>query len=120
MNKVQGQNSTIDKEVGIPIGGRILHGNLAVPDSARGVVLFAHGSGSSRHSPRNREVASVLQEARLGTLLMDLLTAEEDEADRRTGHLRFDIGLLGARLVAAVDWAAAQPWGEDTALGLFG
>ena len=98
----------------------MLDGDLVLPRDALGIVLFAHGSGSSRHSPRNREVASVLQEARLGTLLMDLLTAEEDEADRRTGHLRFDIGLLGARLVAAVDWAAAQPWGEDTALGLFG
>src|SRR5438270_11418818 len=68
MNKVQGQNSTIDKEVVIPIGGRILHGNLAVPDSARGVVLFAHGSVSSRYCPRHRYVAQVLQEARLGTL----------------------------------------------------
>ncbi|HEY7411241.1 MAG TPA: hydrolase, partial [Vicinamibacteria bacterium] len=79
-----------------------LEGDLVLPPHARGVVLFAHGSGSSRHSPRNRHVAARLQEAGLGTLLMDLLTPEEERSDARDGHLRFDIPLLARRLEAAV------------------
>lgn len=90
--------------VRIPAGGVTLDGDLVVPPGARGAVLFAHGSGSSRHSPRNRFVARVLQGAGLATLLMDLLTPEEEAVDRRTAQLRFDVGLLADRLVAATDW----------------
>lgn len=98
----------------------VLEGTLALPDEASGVVLFAHGSGSSRHSPRNRYVAGSLQQAGLGTLLMDLLTREEEEVDRLTRHLRFDIDLLASRLTGAVDWLAAQPRTGSLAIGLFG
>jgi dienelactone hydrolase len=84
------------------------------------VVLFAHGSGSSRHSPRNRFVAEVLREGGLATLLVDLLTVEEEAVDARTGHLRFDIGLLAGRLVGAIDWLAEQPESRDLRVGLFG
>src|SRR5205085_10846214 len=87
---------------------------------ARGVVLFAHGSGSSRHSPRNRRVASVLNQARLATLLMDLLTPDEEAIDVRTAHLRFDIGLLAERLVHATDWVTRQPDTRDLRAGYFG
>src|SRR4051812_27376080 len=85
-----------------------LDGNLTLPPAARGVVLFAHGSGSSRHSPRNRFVAHVLQEAGLGTLLLDLLSPEEEVAEARTGHLRFDIALLARRLIVATEWLAGS------------
>src|SRR2546422_941436 len=98
----------------------ILEGNLALPENAHGIVLFAHGSGSSRHSPRNRFVARSLQERELATLLMDLLTAEEEALDAYTGHLRFDIGLLAQRLVAATDWVAANPETHDLPIGYFG
>ena len=97
-----------------------LDGDLAVPAAATGVVLFAHGSGSSRHSPRNRYVASVLGEAGLATLLADLLTSEEEEIDRRTRHLRFDVPLLAARLVAMVDWLGSRPETAGLEVGLFG
>src|SRR6267143_6784756 len=120
MNKVQGQNPTIDKEVGIPIGGRILYGNLAVPDSARGVVLFAHGSGSSRYSPRNRYVARLLNSAGLATLLVDLLTPDEEARDERTAQLRFDIDLLAERLIGATDWLTAHPDTRALRIGYFG
>jgi len=83
-------------------------------------VVFAHGSGSSRHSPRNRYVAGVLQQAGLATLLIDLLTAAEEQVDLQTAHLRFDIDLLAARLAGAADWLAAQPATADLGLGLFG
>jgi putative phosphoribosyl transferase len=97
----------------------VLEGDFVLRDGASGVVVFAHGSGSGRHSPRNRQVASRLNEAGLGTLLMDLLTAEEDELDRVTGEHRFDIPLLAGRLTAAIDWLRD---GEETRLpiGLFG
>ena len=120
MKNVRGQHPTTDKEVGIPIGGRILRGNLAVPDSARGVVLFAHGSGSSRHSPRNQYVAQVLQEAGLGTLLMDLLTTDEEAFDVHTAALRFDIELLAHRLAAATTWLLDQPQLAQLPIGYFG
>jgi putative phosphoribosyl transferase len=120
MNKVQGQNPTTEKEVGIPIGGKILQGNLAVPDSARGVVLFAHGSGSSRHSPRNQYVAQELQETGLGTLLMDLLTPDEEAFDVHTAALRFDIELLAHRLAAATTWLLDQPQMAQLRIGYFG
>src|ERR1700704_82352 len=83
--------------VAVPV---TLEGNLSLPEKARGVVLFAHGSGSSRHSPRNRHVARMLNEANLATLLIDLLTSEEEAIDSRTAHLRFDIGLLAQPLPA--------------------
>lgn len=90
--------------VHISADGVVLDGDLDVPAHARSVVLFAHGSGSSRHSPRNRYVAGALREAGFATVLMDLLTADEDHLDVRTGELRFDIPLLARRLSAAVDW----------------
>jgi pimeloyl-ACP methyl ester carboxylesterase len=96
-----------------------LTGDLAVPGTAAGLVLFAHGSGSSRHSPRNRAVAAGLNRAGFGTLLLDLLTAAEERADAQTAALRFDIGLLTRRLTAAIDWLdATQP--SSLPLGLFG
>jgi dienelactone hydrolase len=94
----------ISQTVTVPAGGAALTGDLDLPPDARAVVLFAHGSGSSRHSPRNREVAAGLRTAGLGTLLIDLLSEEEERQDLRTAELRFDIPLLGRRLVAAVDW----------------
>jgi putative phosphoribosyl transferase len=100
-------------------GGR-LAGDLVVPDGARGVVLFAHGSGSSRHSPRNREVAAGLQGAGFGTLLMDLLTPEEERVDLRTRALRFDIPLLAQRLISAVDWLDGDPSTAGLPVGTFG
>ncbi|HEU4525219.1 MAG TPA: hypothetical protein VFR62_09360 [Gemmatimonadales bacterium] len=104
----------------MPAGPVTLEGDLSVPEGAHAVVLFAHGSGSSRHSPRNRRVAGQLHGARLATLLVDLLTPDEESADRRTGHLRFDIGLLAERLVEAADWLGRQPGTRDLALGCFG
>ena len=97
-----------------------LAGDLALPADAAGVVLFAHGSGSSRHSPRNRAVAQALQGAGLGTLLIDLLTADEERADARTAHLRFDIGLLAERLAAVVDWLDGDAATKGRPVGLFG
>jgi predicted alpha/beta-hydrolase family hydrolase len=87
----------------------VLDGDLTLPAHPRAVVLFAHGSGSSRHSPRNRQVADALVGAGAATLLMDLLTGEEDRVDRRTREFRFDVGLLGRRLTGAVDWLANDP-----------
>jgi putative phosphoribosyl transferase len=104
----------------IPAGGVTLEGSLALPENAQGVVLFAHGSGSSRHSPRNRKVARALQERSFGTLLMDLLTAAEESVDVHTAHLRFDIGLLAQRLIAASDWLAENPDTQHLPAGYFG
>ncbi len=104
----------------IPTGPVILEGNLSIPDGARAVILFAHGSGSSRHSPRNRFVARVLNDAGLATLLTDLLTADEEEVDEVTRHLRFDIPLLAQRLVAITDWLAVQPEAQGMRIGYFG
>ncbi len=100
--------------------GITLEGTLALPPEAQGVVLFAHGSGSSRHSPRNRFVAEQLQGGGLGTLLVDLLTAEEEAIDARTRQLRFDIGLLAERLVGVIDWLAQQSASRGLPVGLFG
>jgi putative phosphoribosyl transferase len=97
-----------------------LEGDLSSPDNARGVVLFAHGSGSGRHSPRNRYVARVLQRAGLATLLIDLLTPDEESVDLRTGHLRFDIGLLAERLAGATEWLIDNPDTRDLRIGYFG
>ena len=106
--------------VQVPAGSATLDGDLVVPAPARGLVAFAHGTGSSRHSPRNRYVAQVLNEAGLATLLLDLLTPEEEREDLRTRRLRFDVGLLGERVVAAVDWAAAHEELAALPLGTFG
>jgi putative phosphoribosyl transferase len=105
--------------VRITVNGVALDGDLTRPPNSGGMVLFAHGSGSSRHSPRNRRVAERLQRAGLGTLLMDLLTADEEQLDLRSRELRFDIGLLARRLVGAVDWLAAR-FGGELRVGLFG
>ncbi|HET6807871.1 MAG TPA: dienelactone hydrolase family protein [Nitrososphaera sp.] len=97
----------------IPIGSVSLSGDLTVVDRSPGIVLFAHGSGSGRHSRRNRYVAKVLQETGLGTLLFDLLTEEEEIIDERTRHLRFDIELLTDRLVAVTDWLVQNGAASD-------
>ena len=109
----------LDRDLALPVGGGELAGDLLLPERARGLVVFAHGSGSSRHSPRNRWVAEQLREAGLGTLLIDLLTGGEDQVDARTRELRFDIGLLSGRVSAVLDHLAGQP-GGDLPLGLFG
>jgi putative phosphoribosyl transferase len=110
---------SVDTAVAIDIGDVTLAADLVVPDGARGVVLFAHGSGSSRHSPRNRLVADRLHEERFATVLADLLTEREDQYDADTAALRFDIDLLAGRMVAIVDWAGgAQVRGLP--VGLFG
>jgi len=108
------------REVSLPVGGWSLPGELVVPAEATGIVLFAHGSGSSRHSPRNRQVAAGLVDRGLGTLLLDLLTPEEEAADARTSELRFDIPFLAERLVAATDWVLGEPRIGDLPLGYFG
>src|SRR5260370_440464 len=97
-----------------------IEGNITDPAAARGMVLFGHGSGSSRHSPRNRFVAGELQKRALGTFLIDLLTADEDAVDMRTREHRFDIGLLARRLVAATEWLEQQSDTKDMKLGYFG
>jgi len=106
--------------VEITAGPLTLEGDLAVPEGARGIVVFAHGSGSSRHSPRNQFVAETLRAGRLATLLFDLLTEEEEERERFTRHLRFDIGLLARRLVDATDWLARQSETRGLRVGYFG
>jgi len=110
----------LEKVVEVDIRGLRLEGNLVTPASARGIVAFAHGSGSSRHSSRNRFVASELNRAGLATLLFDLLTPEEEEVDLRTHHLRFNIPLLAQRVVGAVDWIRRESDLMDLNVGLFG
>jgi dienelactone hydrolase len=97
-----------------------LHGDLVVPARASGIILFAHGSGSGRHSPRNRYVAKVLQQGGFGTLLLDLLTEAEEQVDLRTRHLRFDIELLAGRLEEATDWLENGPGTSGLPVGYFG
>jgi putative phosphoribosyl transferase len=109
-----------ERLVRVTAGPVTLEGNLSLPKGARGVVLFAHGSGSSRHSSRNRYVARLLNEARLATLLIDLLTTDEEAIDLRTAHLRFDIGLLAKRLVGATDWPTQRPETRHLRIGYFG
>ena len=111
---------SITQDVTIPAGRAALPGMLALPDGARGIVVFAHGSGSSRFSPRNQEVAAALRRSSLGTLLFDLLTADEAITDERTREHRFDIPLLGERLVAAVDWLRGQEGAKSLPVGTFG
>ncbi|MFG2041804.1 dienelactone hydrolase family protein [Dactylosporangium sp. NPDC048998] len=104
----------------IPAVGVDLDGDLTVPDGAEGLVLFAHGSGSSRRSPRNRAVAGTLQRRGLATLLADLLTPDEEQYDASTGGLRFDIAMLAQRLTGIADWAGRRPETAGLPLGLFG
>jgi dienelactone hydrolase len=106
--------------VRVPAGSATLEGNLLVPAGATGVVLFAHGSGSSRFSSRNRAVAQELRRGGLGTLLIDLLTPQEETVDDRTAHLRFDIDLLAGRLAGAIEWVSRQPSTSRLRVGLFG
>jgi putative phosphoribosyl transferase len=110
----------VEQQVRLTAGRVVLEGTLGLPVRAQAVVLFAHGSGSGRHSPRNRFVASRLREAGLGTLLIDLLTAREEVIDFRTAHLRFDITLLADRLVGAIDWLGREPHTAGLPIGLFG
>lgn len=112
--------SGIEQDVRVWTPGATLEGALAVPAGASGVVLFAHGSGSGRHSPRNRFVAEQLRKAGLATLLIDLLTPDEEQIDVRTRHLRFDIGLLAERLCGAIEWLAGNPSTRGLRVGLFG
>jgi putative phosphoribosyl transferase len=109
-----------ENEVLIPLGDVTLDGELQIPQNAVGLVLFAHGSGSSRLSPRNQFVAKVLRDAGLGTLLFDLLTREEEVIDSFTRHLRFDIPLLAERLIAATDWARTLDNAKGLRVGYFG
>jgi putative phosphoribosyl transferase len=106
--------------VEVPVGRAPLPGDLALPAEARGVVLFAHGSGSSRHSPRNRFVAGALGQRQLATLLIDLLTLEEERIDDRTAEYRFDIPMLAGRLVTIVDWLRRRTETSALPIGLFG
>src|SRR5215468_3444193 len=113
-------NDLLEIRARIPAGDAVLDGDLAIPDGASGIVLFAHGSGSSRHSPRNRSVARVIREAGVGSLLFDLLTREEESVDVFTRHLRFDIDLLTARLIEATRWLTGQGVTRDLRVGYFG
>lgn len=112
--------ATHSREVTVPAGSVALSGDLTLPEGARGVVLFAHGSGSSRHSPRNRLVARILNEAGVGTLLIDLLSGEEERRDLATRELRFDIGLLAERVEAALDWLGGDAQTAGLDFGCFG
>jgi putative phosphoribosyl transferase len=109
-----------DNEVHIQINSIYLDGNLFIPEGARGIVVFVHGSGSSRHSPRNQYVAKEMQKNGLGTLLFDLLTMEEERIDMVTRHLRFDIELLSKRLIDVTGWLLSRPDTGDLNIGYFG
>ena len=109
-----------ENPIQIPLGRASLEGTFAVPEGATAVVLFAHGSGSSRHSPRNRFVAAALRRAGLATLLLDLLTPAEEALDVRTAELRFDIGLLAERVTAAADWLTNASFAAGMTVGCFG
>jgi putative phosphoribosyl transferase len=119
--RVDKATTGIDRQVRIDLdGSTLLEGTLALPPGVRGLVLFAHGSGSSRHSPRNRFVAEVLSHEGLGTLLFDLLTPEEEEIDRLTAEYRFDVALLASRLVGVTDWLGREPMTGRLRVGYFG
>src|SRR5205085_1500639 len=119
-----GERSAIEtasaRAVGITAGAAVVEADLTVPSDAAGVVVFAHGSGSGRHSPRNRQVAAALRRASFATLLADLLTADEEQVDARTSRLRFDIRLLARRLVSILDWTASEPATRGLPTGVFG
>lgn len=114
------RNAGMEMPVRIPVGAMSLEGDLTLPKRARGLVIFAHGSGSSRFSKRNRYVAGVLQERSVGTLLIDLLTAEEEAVDNETHRIRFDIPLLAARLESFGAWVTTHPKLSHLKLGYFG
>ena len=109
-----------ERAVRVTAGGVVLEGDLNLPHPARGVVLFAHGSGSSRHSARNRHVARVLNDAGLATLLIDLLTLDEEVIDRETARFRFDIEMLAGRLVDTTDWLTQHRETRNLRVGYFG
>lgn len=106
--------------VHVAVDSVVVEGDLVIPKGAEGVVLFAHGTGSSRHSPRNNFVAGELRDGGLATLLIDLLTEGEKELDRRTRRIRFDVGRLAGRVVEALDWLVRQPETENLSIGVFG
>ncbi|WP_373181793.1 dienelactone hydrolase family protein [Halomonas campaniensis] len=112
--------SLVQHAVEVSTAGVLLEGDLLLPESAAGIVVFAHGSGSSRFSVRNRRVALHFAQQGLATLLFDLLTAEESLIDEQTRALRFDIPLIGSRMTGAVDWVAEQPLTRGLPIGLFG
>jgi putative phosphoribosyl transferase len=114
------EQGDIEGELSIELRDARLEGTLSIPRRARGIVLFAHGSGSSRHSPRNRYVAQVLQSNKLATLLFDLLTREEESADQYSGELRFNITFLAERLVDVTQWMLRRPDVRSLAIGYFG
>ena len=114
------QTGNLTRSIRIPTGSVTLDGELAVPENAEGLVIFAHGSGSSRHSPRNQFVAEQLRKAGLGTLLLDLLTPEEGREEAASAHLRFNIGLLTQRLACAAHWVADEDEARHLRLGFFG
>jgi dienelactone hydrolase len=114
------RTNTENRYVQISSGDVSLEGSVSIPEEASGIVLFVHGSGSSRHSPRNQYVARELQEAGLATLLFDLLTSSEEEEDMRTRHLRFDIDLLARRTAGTLEWLESQPYVQGLKRGLFG
>jgi dienelactone hydrolase len=107
-------------ETSVPLTGITLSADFSVPKDAKGLVLFAHGSGSSRHSPRNRHVADVLNRGQIGTILIDLLTDREETVDLRSAEFRFDIPRLGRRLIEITDWICRQPELKLLGLGYFG
>lgn len=113
-------DDNLERTISITAGDINLIGTLGVPRDAEEIILFAHGSGSSRLSPRNRYVARTLRDAGLGTLLLDLLSPAEEQIDEVTRHLRFDIDMLASRLVAAIDWLEREPETSDLEVGLFG
>jgi putative phosphoribosyl transferase len=117
---VSGPSQSTEREVRIPAGEAWLYGDLVLPEHHVGIVLFAHGSGSGRHSARNRQVAQRLQQAGIGTLLFDLLTAQEEQVDVRTREHRFDIALLTRRMQDATAWVSAQPELQHAPIGYFG
>ncbi|MEB3338955.1 MAG: dienelactone hydrolase family protein [Leptolyngbyaceae bacterium] len=114
------ENKAQESKVAVTADSVVLEGNLVIPEGSQGIVLFAHGSGSGRHSPRNRSVAQVLNQAGFATLLLDLLTVDEETIDIRTRHLRFNIDLLAARLMGATDWLTHHSETEQLRIGYFG
>jgi dienelactone hydrolase len=109
-----------ERMVKIPAGNATIEGSLVIPLGAKGIVLFAHGSGSGRFSPRNQYVAKVLNQAGIATLLIDLLTKQEEKEDLQTGQFRFDINLLAQRLIGATEWLRKNPRTKNLAFGYFG
>jgi putative phosphoribosyl transferase len=120
MTRDQKKADSRTTSIQVPIGDRSLQGDLAVPQDPHGIVVFAHGSGSSRHSPRNQYVARALERRDLATLLIDLLTPEEEAVDDRTAQYRFDLALLAGRLVAIVDWLRGRKETASLPIGMFG